>query len=103
MESDLQKFYALPPHKRRRLLAARKKAALPPAFITHWQTLCRTYPTIKEAHRQLIITWRACRLGLRPIGIPGYTTPPPPAETSSPGGNAVPAGWTYRHLMRFAR
>lgn len=71
---------------------------IPPAFIQHWKALCeRNQRKCKPAYRALIAQWHAWCSGSEDDAIPGYATPPPPADCAD-----HPKGWSYTNLMRHA-
>lgn len=75
-----------------RELQASTCPALPRAFVDHWKTVQQRYQrdtTGKAAHRALIRAWKAGE------AMPGYATAP----VADPA-TGLPAGWTYRNLIR---
>lgn len=71
-------------------------AALPKAFLDHWQKLClENQRCNRQAWFKLLRQLEAWRNG--GDGIPGYDTPPPNC-----GRCNFPQGWSYGNLTRFS-
>ena len=73
-------------------------AALPPTFISYFQTLCeRNQRCSSQAMKALYRQWRAWRAGQANASVPGYQEPPDPRPDTG-----LPEGWTARNLRRYS-
>ncbi len=80
------------------------KNTLPAPFLTHWKTLLEQHQRDdvgRQAHRVLLTQLdRWARTADPAAAVPGYTAPPAADSWCGTARRHVPAGWSYRNLIR---